>query len=167
VYKAFQDPAMHQWHIRSADSEDEARGWIHEWVGSWKGERNDRWAVTDGETGRLLCRVALRNMMLGDGVAEVAYWTVAAACGLGVAPRAVAALTGWVLDDIGFHRLELTHAVRNEASCRVATKTGFALEGTKRSAPPPPGRLARHAPARTHQGRPGLAGHARRPAPAP
>lgn len=26
------------------------------------------------------------------------------------------------------------HAVRNEASCRVAIKTGFVLEGTKRSA---------------------------------
>ena len=33
-------------------------------------------------------------------------------------------------------------------SCRVATKAGFALEGTKRRALAAPGRLARHAPAR-------------------
>ncbi|MPY64739.1 GNAT family N-acetyltransferase, partial [Streptomyces spongiae] len=28
VYQAFQDPVMHQWHVRAADSEDEVRGWI-------------------------------------------------------------------------------------------------------------------------------------------
>ncbi|MBW8820072.1 MAG: GNAT family N-acetyltransferase, partial [Streptomyces sp.] len=54
--------------------------------------------------------------------------------GRGVAARATVVLSRWALDDIGFNRLELMHAVRNEASCRVATKTGFVLEGTKRSA---------------------------------
>ncbi|MEU1023512.1 GNAT family protein, partial [Streptomyces sp. NPDC005904] len=34
----------------------------------------------------------------------------------------------------GLHRLELTHATANEASCRVALKAGFPAEGTKRSA---------------------------------
>jgi RimJ/RimL family protein N-acetyltransferase len=33
-------------------------------------------------------------------------------------------------------RLPVAHSVRNEASCRVATKTGFALEGTRRHSPP-------------------------------
>ncbi|GGV02079.1 hypothetical protein GCM10010211_81770 [Streptomyces albospinus] len=54
--------------------------------------------------------------------------------GTGVAPRALATLTAWALDEAGFHRLELAHSVRNVASCRVATKSGFALEGTRRSA---------------------------------
>ncbi|MGW1256863.1 GNAT family N-acetyltransferase [Streptomyces sp. NPDC002513] len=134
VYQAFQDPAMHRWHLHAADSEDEVRGWIDGWVRSWEGERNAQWAVVDAGTGRLLGRMALRNMELADGVAEVAYWTVPAARGRGVAPRAVTALTRWAFDVIGFHRLELTHALGNEASCTVATKTGFALEGTKRSA---------------------------------
>lgn len=30
------------------------------------------------------------------------------------------------------HRLELAHSVRNPASCRVADKAGYRLEGTKR-----------------------------------
>jgi [ribosomal protein S5]-alanine N-acetyltransferase len=34
----------------------------------------------------------------------------------------------------GFHRLDLEHAVANNASCRVAGKTGFAAEGVRRSA---------------------------------
>lgn len=49
-----------------------------------------------------------------------------------MAPRAVSALTHWAFDEIGFERLELAHSVLNEASCRVAAKTGFALEGTRR-----------------------------------
>ncbi|MEU1056049.1 GNAT family N-acetyltransferase [Streptomyces sp. NPDC005876] len=134
VHDAFQDPAMHQWHIRTADSVSEVRGWIAEWRDGWAAERDAQWAVADAATGRLLGRVALRGIVLGDGVAEVAYWTVAAARGQGVAARATAALARWALDEVGFHRLELSHAVANEASCRVARRTGFALEGTKRSA---------------------------------
>ncbi|MGW6219657.1 GNAT family N-acetyltransferase [Streptomyces olivaceus] len=134
VHAAFQDPAMHQWHARAADSEDEVRGWIAEWQRAWEGERGVQWAVADASDARLLGRVALREVVLGDGVAEVAYWTTAAARGRGVAARATRALAHWALDGIGFQRLELLHAVANEASCRVAHKSGFALEGTKRSA---------------------------------
>ncbi|MFE9289345.1 GNAT family N-acetyltransferase [Streptomyces olivaceus] len=134
VHAAFQDPAMHQWHARAADSEDEVRGWIAEWQRAWEGERGAQWAVADASDDRLLGRVALREVVLGDGVAEVAYWTTAAARGRGVAARATRALAHWALDGIGFQRLELLHAVANEASCRVAHKSGFALEGTKRSA---------------------------------
>ncbi|MCX5419599.1 GNAT family N-acetyltransferase [Streptomyces sp. NBC_00078] len=134
VHEAFQDPLMHQWHIRRSDSEAEAAGWIEEWQKAWEGERTAQWAVTDADSDRLLGRVALREIALGDGVAEVAYWTTAAARGQGAAARATTALSRWALDEIGFHRLELMHATANHASCRVAAKTGFALEGTKRSA---------------------------------
>ncbi|MEU6178542.1 GNAT family N-acetyltransferase [Streptomyces coeruleorubidus] len=134
VYEVFQDPVMHQWHARSADSEEEVAGWIRDWHQAWKEGRAAQWAVVDADSDRLLGRVALREIRLDDGVAEVAYWTAPAARGRGVAARATTALARWALDEIGFHRLELLHAVRNEASCRVASRTGFALEGTKRSA---------------------------------
>ncbi|MEH0543286.1 GNAT family N-acetyltransferase [Streptomyces sp. B21-105] len=134
VHAAFQDPAMHQWHIRAADSEEEVAGWIEEWRTCWQEERSAQWAVVDAHTDGLLGRVALRGVQLDEGVAEVAYWTTAVARGRGVAPRATTALTRWAFDEVGFHRLELMHATANEASCRVAGKAGFALEGTKRSA---------------------------------
>ncbi|MFH9063810.1 GNAT family N-acetyltransferase [Streptomyces coeruleorubidus] len=134
VYEVFQDPVMHQWHARTADSEQEVAGWIRDWHQAWEEGREVQWAVVDADSDRLLGRVALREIRLDDGVAEVAYWTVPAARGRGVAARATTALARWALDEIGFHRLELLHAVRNEASCRVASRTGFALEGTKRSA---------------------------------
>lgn len=134
VYEVFQDPVMHQWHARAAESVAEAGGWVQAWHRAWEGEQEAHWAVADAESGELLGRVALRELRLDDGTAEVAYWTVPQARGRGVAARATTALTHWALDEIGFHRLELLHAVRNEASCRVASRTGFALEGTKRSA---------------------------------
>ncbi|MGW3496771.1 GNAT family N-acetyltransferase [Streptomyces sp. NPDC001020] len=134
VHEAFQDPVMHQWHHFATESVGEVLGLIEEWRKAWEGESNAYWAVADEGTDRLLGRVALRNIVPADGAAEVAYWTAPAARGQGVAPRAVTALTHWAFESVGFHRLELTHSVRNEASCRVAEKTGFALEGTKRSA---------------------------------
>ncbi|MES5822360.1 GNAT family protein [Streptomyces sp. RG80] len=134
VHTAFQDPLLHQWHARRAGSVEEAAEWIEEWREVWQGERAAQWAVADAETDRLLGRVGLRAIELGEGVAELAYWTTAAARGRGVAVRATAALTRWAFDEIGFHRLELMHATANQASCRVAHKAGFALEGTKRSA---------------------------------
>ncbi|MFD0392961.1 GNAT family N-acetyltransferase [Streptomyces nogalater] len=133
VHAAFQDPAMHQWHMRACGSEEEAAGWIAEWQAAWAGRGGPvgRRGRADGRTAG---PVALRQILLGDGVAEVAYWTVARSRGQGVAARAAAALSHWAFEEIGFHRLELFHATANEASCRVAVKAGFALEGTKRSA---------------------------------
>jgi ribosomal-protein-alanine N-acetyltransferase len=52
--------------------------------------------------------------------------------GAGVAPRALQAGTSWALGDLGLHRVELVHSTTNRASCRVAAKAGYELEGTKR-----------------------------------
>jgi [ribosomal protein S5]-alanine N-acetyltransferase len=37
-------------------------------------------------------------------------------------------------ETLGLHRLSLRHSLHNTASCRVAEKVGFAVEGTLRSA---------------------------------
>jgi RimJ/RimL family protein N-acetyltransferase len=50
-----------------------------------------------------------------------------------VATRVLIALSDWALGEAGFHRLHLSHSTRNHASCRVAVKSGFLLEGTQRS----------------------------------
>ncbi|MFG3199407.1 GNAT family N-acetyltransferase [Streptomyces sp. NPDC048208] len=134
VHAAFQDPVLHQWHGRSCDSEEEAAGWIEAWHAEWAGESGAQWAVVRADTGELRGRAALREIRLRDGVAEVAYWTVTRARGQGVAKHATDALVRWALEETGFNRLELMHAMANEASCRVATKAGFAVEGTRRRA---------------------------------
>jgi RimJ/RimL family protein N-acetyltransferase len=79
----------------------------------------------------LLGRLSLRpQLALGTG--EFGYWVLPVARGAGVAPRALQAGTSWALGDLGLHRIELVHSTTNRASCRVAAKAGYELEGTKR-----------------------------------
>lgn len=40
------------------------------------------------------------------------------------------AVRQWSFDVVGLKRLQFTHSTQNQASCRVAQKAGFALEGT-------------------------------------
>ncbi|MFF2185088.1 GNAT family N-acetyltransferase [Streptomyces sp. NPDC058155] len=134
VVEAFRDPAIQRWHVRRADSLEEAQGWIRRWQSTWDDETEGHWAVAGEETGALLGRLSLKAWNLIDGTAEVAYWTVPAARGSGVCPRAVTTLADWALGEGGFHRLELAHSTANEASCRVAVKAGFEKEGIRRGA---------------------------------
>ncbi|MFC5033943.1 GNAT family N-acetyltransferase [Streptomyces sp. DSM 41987] len=134
VREAFQDPAIQRWHVRRADSVDEAREWIRGWRSGWRDETEGHWAIVDAASDALLGRMALKSLSLADGKAELAYWTVPSARGHGLCPRAVTALTRWALGEGGFHRIELEHSTANQASCRVAVKAGFEEEGTRRGA---------------------------------
>jgi len=133
VMDAYQDEAIQRWHVQRADSVAEAREWIAGWQRGWAAETGAHWAVADAQRGILLGRAALKHLKFSDGTADVAYWTVPAARGKGVCPRAVDAMASWAFV-AGFHRLDLEHAVGNTASCRVAEKAGFAVEGVRRSA---------------------------------
>ncbi|WP_250005609.1 GNAT family N-acetyltransferase [Actinoplanes sp. M2I2] len=128
---AYQDPAIRRWHTRRPASEGDVRQWFEQYRHNWEREAGASWAVTRG--GEVAGRVALGNMELADGIAGCAYWVLPAARGTGVAPRALSAVAGWALGAAGFHRLHLSHSTTNDASCRVAVKAGFRLEGTKRS----------------------------------
>jgi RimJ/RimL family protein N-acetyltransferase len=134
VMGAYQDQAIQRWHVRRADSLTETREWIAGWQGGWAAETGAHWAVVEAESDILLGRAALKHLNFSDGTADVAYWTVPAARGKGACPRAVDAMASWAFEVPGFHRLDLEHAMGNTASCRVAEKTGFAVEGVRRSA---------------------------------
>jgi RimJ/RimL family protein N-acetyltransferase len=134
VMDAYQDAAIQCWHVQRADSLAEAREWIAGWQSGWVAETGAHWAVVEAESGILLGRAGLKHLNFASGTADVAYWTVPAARGKGVCPRAVDAMASWAFEVARFHRLDLEHAMGNTASCRVAEKTGFAVEGVRRSA---------------------------------
>lgn len=129
LHAAYADPDIQRWHVRELDSLDEAREMITDWRAAWAQERRLEWAVADAD-GTLLGRLGLKSLALFDGIATIAYWTVPAARGRGLAPRAVDAATRWAFR-VGFRRLQLEHSTQNPASCRVAEKAGFAPEGTR------------------------------------
>lgn len=129
---AYQDPDIRHWHTRHPASEEQVREWFEQYRANWAQEAGASWAVTRGG-GEVLGRAALIEVDLDDGAAMCAYWVLPAARGQGVASRALTAMSGWALGEAGFHRLRLEHSTRNHASCRVAVKSGFLLEGTLRS----------------------------------
>jgi RimJ/RimL family protein N-acetyltransferase len=134
VVAAYADPAIERWHARRVDDEDEALALIEQWNRIWTAETGAAWAVSDRGGGGVLGRIALRELSLHEGRAEVAYWTGPAARGRRVASRALDALVAWAFAELGLHRLRLVHSLGNPASCRVAAACGFAVEGIERSA---------------------------------
>jgi len=131
IAEAYGDPSIQTWHVRSM-SESEAASWVASRFDRWRAETGADWAVV--ADGRVLGRVALRTLDLSEGVGEASYWELPAARGQAVASRALRAMSGWMFETVGLHRIELLHSTANGASCRAATKAGFLSEGTKRQA---------------------------------
>lgn len=67
------------------------------------------------------------------GTAWTFYWLAAGQRGRGLTTRALATVASWSFADLDVFRLELGHRVNNPASCRVASRAGFVVEGVERA----------------------------------
>lgn len=130
VLDAYQDAAIRRWHVRSVTDLSEAAELIGDWRRRWQEETGGDWVVVEDAT--VVGRVGIKRLDRCDGVGELAYWVLPAARGRSTATRAVNMVSRWAFEALGLHRMELVHAVDNRASCRVAGRAGFALEGTMR-----------------------------------
>ncbi|WP_034261285.1 GNAT family N-acetyltransferase [Actinospica robiniae] len=130
---AYQDEEIRRWHTRRPRAEADVQQWFEACRQDWNSERGGHWAIAQAD-GEVLGRIATRGWDFDDGIAGVAYWVLPQARGAGLATRAVETLSAWALNEAGFQRMYLDHSTRNNASCRVAAKAGYILEGTKRSA---------------------------------
>lgn len=98
----------------------------------WSDGTHATWhAVTRG---RLVATCALYAIDHGDATARIGYRVAPWARRRGVATAVVDAVTRWGFAELGLARVQLEHTVANVGSCRVATATGFVLEGVLRSA---------------------------------
>jgi RimJ/RimL family protein N-acetyltransferase len=89
------------------------------------------WAVADA-TGAALGNVTV-DVAPRHETGWVSYWTVRHAQGRGVATAGARAVAGWAFAELGLFRLELGHRTNNPASCVVATRAGFRVEGLQRA----------------------------------
>jgi RimJ/RimL family protein N-acetyltransferase len=83
--------------------------------------------------------VVVRGLEQASPTAEVGYWVVAPARGLGIAPRALDAVCQWVFQlprARPLQRLDLIHSTMNPSSCRVAEKAGFIMSAILPPLPP-------------------------------
>ncbi len=132
VVAAYNDPDIQRWHARTmdedeAEAEAEAEAWVTHWSDRWAQETGAGWALQ--VEGQVAGQVSLRRIDLHEAWVELSYWVLPAARGRGVATAALTAVTEWAFE-LGVHRAELDHSSRNVASCRVATKAGYLVEGT-------------------------------------
>lgn len=128
-----QDPDVQQWNRPGHLTVDDARDRISRWQKRWQAEEAAIWAITD-PGGNPVGLIGLADFDLVGGSAEFLYWLLPAGRGRGTMADAVVRVSRWAVDDLGLHRLRITHSIANTASCRVAEKAGFPLEGTMRSA---------------------------------
>jgi RimJ/RimL family protein N-acetyltransferase len=125
------DPAVLQW---NAGPDDVSEAGVLDWLSrsaDWSDGTAAVWSVLEDDAyvgSAFLFRIDRDDQRS----AEVAYRTAPAARGRGVATSAVLAMAEYAFSTLALERLDLHHAVENAASCRVAAKSGFALEGTVR-----------------------------------
>jgi RimJ/RimL family protein N-acetyltransferase len=130
VRAALQDPEIRRWNGSGEGSRDDAARFVAGRA-DWSAGNHASWAVVDAADG-VLGSVSLHSIDIGQGDAEIGYWTAPAARGRGVAAVAVDAACRWAFATLPVDRIVLCHAVQNAASARVAEKAGFTLEGRLR-----------------------------------
>lgn len=127
---AFADPLVRAWNPGPAEGGQAVVEWMSE-RNDWSTESHASWAL-GGADGRLLGAVSLHRIDHEQADAEVGYWLAPWARGRGWGALAVSAAARFGFEQLHLHRLHLFHAVENQASCRLATTAGFALEGRLR-----------------------------------
>jgi len=132
VVAAYGDPEIQRWIPYSFDK-NEAEEVIGRWTDTWRNETGACWAIANQSDNSAFGRFAFQTIDLIGGSAEIAYWLLPQSRGNGYAPLATKSISQWAFGQLGLHRLELIHSVHNPASCRVAAKAGFELEGTLKS----------------------------------
>ncbi|MET9365147.1 GNAT family N-acetyltransferase [Streptomyces sp. NPDC006632] len=128
------DPAIVRWNRVEPLSPDTARKKIARWGRRWSEEAGAIWAISRRADDRAVGLLGIGDLDLHGGSGELLYWLLPSGRGAGAALDATVRVGRWALDELGLHRLRITHSVRNPASCRVARRAGFALEGTMRGA---------------------------------
>jgi RimJ/RimL family protein N-acetyltransferase len=132
VLTAMQDPEVRIWNGFEGDLGLEDVGvWLTRRM-NWSSGDHASWAIVEAAGGELVGSVSLHHIDADQGDAEIGYWTAPAARGRGVASAVVDAVCRWAFETLPIDRIELCHAVENEASGRVAEKAGFQREGRLR-----------------------------------
>jgi RimJ/RimL family protein N-acetyltransferase len=129
VLQACRDPGI-QLYNPGPSTLDEAYAWCRGRA-DWSEGTHASWLVKD-TAGALVGAVSIFQISERSASGQAGYWVAAAARGRGVATAALSAATRFGFGALDLVRVELFHAVENEASCRTALAAGFPQEGVHR-----------------------------------
>ena len=99
----------------------------------WGSGEQVTFSVLESTTGQLVGNICLHHLDSEQASADIGYRVAPWARGGGVATASVRAVSGWAFAVLGLERIQLFHALANPASCRVAQKAGYRVEGTLRA----------------------------------
>ncbi|MET9467494.1 GNAT family protein [Streptomyces sp. NPDC006544] len=134
LIRAGLEPDIRHWNRTDRFTLAEAEKRIARYGRRWETEKAAAWAVAPAAGGQALGLIGLADLDLHGGSGEIMYWLLPAGRGSRVMTEAVTSVTRWAFAELGLHRVRITHSVANPASCRVALKAGYPLEGTMRGA---------------------------------
>ena len=128
-----QDPETLLWNqLTGVTDEESAQAWCERWS-DWNDGSGAQWVIIDAVEGKLLGTISLFKIDTHSSSAETGYRVAPWARGQGVATTALTSVADWAFGTLGLTRVQLMHGLENPASCRVAEKSGFRLEGELRS----------------------------------
>jgi RimJ/RimL family protein N-acetyltransferase len=130
---ALQDPLVRHYSGYLLEDRAQALETVQRLAALWQRGDGAAWVVSDGG-GTVLGSMRFGLLDARLGVGSVGYWLLPEARGRGVTTTALQRTTRTVFDRLGWHRIELYHAVENDRSCSVARRAGYRYEGTMREA---------------------------------
>jgi RimJ/RimL family protein N-acetyltransferase len=114
-------------------SREESEAWIAARPHAWESRQAFEYVIEDAVTGEYIGGCGLNNLDWPSRRANLGYWLRTSRAGRGIMTRAAGILARIGLEDLGLQRIEITAAVGNLASQRVAEKIGAVREGLLRN----------------------------------
>jgi ribosomal-protein-alanine N-acetyltransferase len=114
--------------------DDFAAGWIAGYLQGWQEGSRAGFAIVDVDDGAFLGMCALIRIEWETSEAELGYVVALPARGRGAAGRSIDLISRGAFDELDLARIEAVIDITNEASLRVAERTGYKRDGVRRSA---------------------------------
>jgi len=132
VFAACHDAAIQaHTHVPQPYTIESAEWFVAACTEDWETGRGAGFAITDAATGEVLG--SMSRFALDGHRASFGYWLAPQARSRGAATRALRLITEWTLATTDAIRLEVYTDVDNDASGRVAERSGFVREGIRRA----------------------------------
>jgi ribosomal-protein-alanine N-acetyltransferase len=109
-----------------------ATRWIESHAPAWVARTGATFAIIETSIGKLAGAVSLMLIHNEHRRAELGYWIAVDRWNKGLATEASQRVLDFGFHDLGLHRIESRHFLRNPASGRVMQKLGMQQEGVER-----------------------------------
>ena len=112
---------------------EESRTWIESQPDKWEKGEEYNFTISYNTGGLYLGGCGLRVIDRNIGIANLGYWVRTSQTKKRIATAATLLLTRFAFNELRLNRVEITVAVDNQASLRVAEKAGATKEGILRN----------------------------------